>query len=196
MDLRYKIIISLAIIMALFVGGLAGALYIKEYNYFSEEAALYGISPGGLSLKELKTEIENKKAAIILANQLKSLQEKAESYGLEWEGLYIEELQALIENYELNRVSIRGKIISIVNSTDKKTRTWTVIGEKTPNTDYSEARILVNAETKIYKGDTDETVSFDKVNESTEIEVVFAGFADETAVPVLAFAGKVVIITE
>ncbi len=192
MDVRYKIIISLAVLLALFAGGLYGAVYIKDYNSLSEEAALYGISPSGLSKKELETEIENKKQAIEADNELKRLQNKASEYGLSYEGLYIDELEALILEYESNRVSIRGRIFSIVVSADGKSRTWTVIGEKTAYMDYSEAEVIVNSETRIYKDG--ELVAFDKVNESTEVEIVFSGFVDKNATPVLAFGGNVEIV--
>jgi hypothetical protein len=192
MDIRYKIMISLMVLLSLFAAGLYTASYIKDYNSLSEEAALYGISPAGLSKKELLEEIENKKNAIREDNELKKLQIKAAEYGLSYEGLYIEELENLILEYEMNRVSIRGKIFSIVVSADGKTRTWTVIGEKTPYMDYSEAEVIVNSETKIYKGE--ELVSFDKVVESTEVEIMFSGFVDKNAVPVLAFGGKIDII--
>ena len=179
MDIRYKIIISMALVLALIVGGLFVGLYVKEYNEVAEVAAEYGISPTGLSKKELLEEIENKKAAKEQEKEYEQLVEKAKKYRIEYEGIYYAELKEKIEAYEKNRVSIKGIVFSIVTSTDKMSRTWTVIGEKTEAMDYAEAEVIVNAETKIYDAETNELIAFDQVKESQVVSIIFSGIVDE-----------------
>ena len=193
MDIRYKIIISMALVLALIVGGLFVGLYVKEYNEVAEVAAEYGISPTGLSKKELLEEIENKKAAKEQEKEYEQLVEKAKKYGIEYEGIYYAELKEKIEAYEKNRVSIKGIVFSIVTSTDKMSRTWTVIGEKTAAMDYAEAEVIVNAETKIYDAETNELIAFDQVKESQVVSIIFSGIVDENSTPIIAFAGKVIV---
>ncbi len=193
MDVRIKIIISMLIIIVLSVAGLSTALYIKDYNELSEQAAEFGISPNGLTKKEIEEEIENKKAAIEQEKEYSKLKQKAIKYGIEYEGLYFSELQEAIEKYEENRVSIKGRIFSIVSSTDKMSRTWTVIGEADPMMDYTEAEVIVNSETKIYDAETNELIAFDKVKESQIVSINFSGIVDANSTPIIAFAGKVVV---
>jgi hypothetical protein len=193
MDVRVKIIISLLIITILSVGGLSTALYFKDYNELSEQAAEFGISPNGLTKKEIEEEIKNKKEAIELEKEYNKLKQKAIKYGIEYEGLYYSELKETIKKYEDNRVSIKGRIFSIVSSTDGKSRTWTIIGEYDPLMDYTEAEVIVNAETKIYDAETNELIAFDKIKESQVVAVNFSGIVDDTSTPIIAFAGKVIV---
>ncbi len=191
MDLRIKIMISMGLVLALMAGAVFGIVYYKEYKEIEYEAALYGISSTGLSKKDLLEAIEDVKEAERQQQEYDKLVIKAQQYQLDYEGLYYNDLKKLVEDFEASRVSIKGIIFSIVMSQDKQTRTWTVIGEKTPQMDYSEAEIIVSAKTKIIDKATGKEIAFDQVKESMTVWVKFSTMVDENSTPIIAIAESV-----